>query len=70
MIYFIIYIIGYIIAYYICRYEEREINSSYSWEDVKQNLMFSLLSYILILIWIIVTIKDSIKLPKNPPKWL
>jgi hypothetical protein len=64
MIALIIYLIGYVWAYFITRkqgrawaeYEEKE----YGWIDIAGNLLFSLLSFIVVIGYY----------AHNPPKWL
>ena len=62
MIYLIIYLIGIVLAYIGIRIEAGKAKE---WDDVLIRLVFSLFSYLMLIILILI----SNKIPK-PPKWL
>lgn len=80
-IFIIIYIIGFLISYYICRKDSRAIqinnwgtDERYSWDDVKEPLIISLFSWIVILVVIVFIILPDlnykIKTRTKPPRFL
>ena len=79
-IFIIIYIIGFLISYYICRKDSRAVqinnwgnDDGYSWEDIKDNFIVSLFSWIVVFVVIIMhIIPNFINKFKNtkPPKFL
>lgn len=67
---YIIYIILYICSYYATRYLVKssfEEYETWSWEEIKLNLFFSL---ILVLPLILVILNKLEKIKIKPPKWL
>lgn len=80
-IFIIIYLIGFLLTYYITRKYTREayINNwgtdeRYSWYDVKETLIISLFSWIVILVVIVfIMLPDlnyKIKTKTKPPRFL
>jgi hypothetical protein len=61
----------------ICYYINKEINvrkyknnETWCWEDVRVNIVFSILIPLTVGYWIYVICSKLPKLPEQPPKWL
>ena len=60
-----------IICYYINRYIVKDINKTYySWEEVKTNLLMSIIIIPSFVYWLIYLVNIIPSLPEKPPRWL
>ena len=76
MIYIIIYLIGYVIAYILNSRDERNcyINNygnddEYNWDDVKWNLADAIFSWIKLVFYSYIYLREIFRKSK-PPRWL
>jgi len=72
MVYIIIYIIGYVIAYYFGRYVIKFLDkNNYGWVDIIFLFIYSIFSWLALLMLIIIFLLLNAKNFKiKPPRWL
>ena len=60
-----------IMCYYINRYIVKDINKTYyTWNEVKTNLLMSIIIIPSFIYWIIYIVNIIPSLPEKPPRWL
>lgn len=67
----IIYLVGYVVSYYFSRYimKRRFGDDMWGWDDIRINLVFSIFSWISVVVVILCCPKADLENIK-PPKWL